>query len=683
MTSVIVTLMMVGGFAQKQIDSLENLLTTLNGDEEKVEVMSSLVDLYGTNPEAELYVKSIVNIGEKAEAEVKASAYTTAYQYYFKTDQYFQARNYANMAIATQQSFGLTSLPDTYDDLGDWFKKNYELDSAIVYYAKAELGFSKYKVYEKLVLTLNKQGIIYKDLTNYGEALQKYYQAYELAKKYDMKKRLASTCVNIGVIFKKQYQLEDAMTYYLEAEELDILLEDHIGLANVYNNIGNVYRINGDFDLALESYKSAIRHRELGGSQKTLSYSYNNMALVYKEKGKYDSTLYFLKVSEDYKVQLNELSSLASTYYNFADTYALINDSVNYQKYFDLAMEYAMDYEDYILVQELHVLASHYESDRGNYKMAYEQLLQVIKMTDTLSKKEQQVLSKVLQAKYNDKKKAELIGELTASIAKQKEQEEELREDESILRQLLTALVILAIILVVTMVTMLRYFKGLKDINTRLESVNVELAKTKIGAEEKELLIKEIHHRVKNNLQVVKSLIRLHKENPGDSLDLLTDFENRVSSIALVHESLYSSIDLTKVDVAGYYKKLINDLIDAYAVGQVIKKEIEVHDQLTFCIDTLIPLGLLTNEIVSNALKHGFRQRSEGTIKIVLQPLEEKWFLLEISDDGIGVGEDFLSRNSLGLELIDTLVGQLDGTKELIVDHGTKYIIKFKNQDKS
>jgi len=229
---------------------------------------------------------------------------------------------------------------------------------------------------------------------------------------------------------------------------------------------------------------------------------------------------------------------------------------------------------------------------------------------------------------------------------------------------------------------MFRSLNRLKDGAEEYEKINRELNETRLGAEEKEMMIKEIHHRVKNNLQVVKSLIRLQRESVGEeSSTLLTDFENRVSSIALVHESLHGSVDLTKVDVEDYYEKLINDLIDVYSVGQEVKSSINI-DKLTFGLDTLIPLGLLTNEIVSNALKHGFKGREEGKIDVSITIVGDGEYVLKISDNGVGISEDYLNSNSLGLELIDTLVGQLDGTKELVIKNGTEYIIKFKNQDK-
>ena len=187
---------------------------------------------------------------------------------------------------------------------------------------------------------------------------------------------------------------------------------------------------------------------------------------------------------------------------------------------------------------------SKYAASKGDYKEAYDFLVSVIQQMDTLSTKEQEVLSKVLQAQYNDKQRKELIVELETSLATQKYQANQLEEKEDKLWMLIIILIVAFTLLAVTMIILIRSLKNVKKGARDLKTVNEELNVTRIGAEEKEMMIKEIHHRVKNNLQVVKSLIRLQREGAGEeSSILLTEFENRVSSIALVHESLHGSVD--------------------------------------------------------------------------------------------------------------------------------------------
>jgi two-component sensor histidine kinase len=206
-----------------------------------------------------------------------------------------------------------------------------------------------------------------------------------------------------------------------------------------------------------------------------------------------------------------------------------------------------------------------------------------------------------------------------------------------------------------------------------------------VSNDEKEVLLKEVHHRVKNNLQIIKSLIRLQNSSVNDKRTslLLMEFEQRVSSMALVHESLYKSKDLARVDLNNYFKTLITDLIDAYKLGQEVQANLSVEVE-NLGIDTLVPLGLLTNEIISNSLKHGFEPNSNGIIKVDLKKIDDLNYQLYIGDNGKGFDfeEERSEKDSLGIELIQALVDQLDGEFEFFNENGAYYRIKFKLQEK-
>jgi two-component sensor histidine kinase/ligand-binding sensor domain-containing protein len=202
--------------------------------------------------------------------------------------------------------------------------------------------------------------------------------------------------------------------------------------------------------------------------------------------------------------------------------------------------------------------------------------------------------------------------------------------------------------------------------------------------EEKEVLLKEIHHRVKNNMQVIVSLLNIHSDYIHDpvSLALLEDSKSRIKSMALIHEKLYESKNFSKVNISEYLDSLVEDLISTYEISTKVRldKQIEAN---SFGFDTLIPLGLLLNEIVSNSLKYAFPDRAEGTIIFHLKKEGTK-FLLLIGDDGIGMSPDQLTnpRKTLGIDLIMILTEQLNGTIELVEGKGTIYKIRFESIDK-
>jgi PAS domain S-box-containing protein len=226
------------------------------------------------------------------------------------------------------------------------------------------------------------------------------------------------------------------------------------------------------------------------------------------------------------------------------------------------------------------------------------------------------------------------------------------------------------------------YFDGIvEDITER------KRAEEKIRASllEKEVLLREIHHRVKNNLQIISSLLNLQSRHVEDepALDMFQESRNRVRSMALVHEKLYRSDDLAKVDFCEYIRSLSRHLFMAYGINSTaIDLDIDVRN-VFLDINTSIPCGLIINELVSNSLKHAFGGRDRGKIRVVLQPENNSKFKMIVSDDGKGLPKDLdVSRtDSLGLQLVTMLVDQLQGTMQIDRNHGTSFEVVFKKLD--
>ncbi|MEB3356986.1 MAG: histidine kinase dimerization/phosphoacceptor domain -containing protein [Synechococcales bacterium] len=204
----------------------------------------------------------------------------------------------------------------------------------------------------------------------------------------------------------------------------------------------------------------------------------------------------------------------------------------------------------------------------------------------------------------------------------------------------------------------------------------------KASLKEKEVLLKEVHHRVKNNLQVISSVLRLQSDFIKDDkvLALFRDSQHRIRSMALIHEKLYQSTDLLRINFAEYVRDLTDPLFQSYgAIAQNITRQIRA-DNIWFNIDTAIPCGLIINELVSNSLKHAFKDhREHNQIGINIFPLPDGQFSLVVSDNGSGFPADIDFRNteSLGLELVCIFTEQLGGDIELSRDHGTTFTIIF------
>ncbi|MFB2939174.1 PAS domain S-box protein [Aerosakkonemataceae cyanobacterium BLCC-F154] len=206
--------------------------------------------------------------------------------------------------------------------------------------------------------------------------------------------------------------------------------------------------------------------------------------------------------------------------------------------------------------------------------------------------------------------------------------------------------------------------------------------KLKSSLKEKEVLLKEIHHRVKNNLQVISSLLKLQSGyiNDPPTLALFGDSQNRVKAMALIHEKLYQSSDLARIPVSEYIYQLADNLVNSYALkANHIKLNISV-DKIFLDVDTAIPCGLIINELLSNSLKYAFPNNKSGEIDIEFKLVEPEKLFLKISDNGIGLPANFQleEAESLGLQLVSNLTEQLAGNLTVNSNCGTSFTIIFK-----
>ncbi|MFW6296829.1 MAG: histidine kinase dimerization/phosphoacceptor domain -containing protein, partial [Halothece sp.] len=203
--------------------------------------------------------------------------------------------------------------------------------------------------------------------------------------------------------------------------------------------------------------------------------------------------------------------------------------------------------------------------------------------------------------------------------------------------------------------------------------------------QEKEMLLKEIHHRVKNNLLVVSHLLEFQGDYTDHSqvLSILEESQNRVQSMALIHEKLYRSTGLDKIDFGEYIKALVDKLFESYNItNNRISLETEV-DSIFLNIETANPCGLIVNELISNAFKHAFPDGRQGRILLHLSQDSEGIITLVVKDNGVGFSEelDITKLDSLGMELISTLTQQIKGNLEIKQDNGTTFILTFSERN--
>ena len=673
-------------FGQKpKQDSLLSVVERTTIESEKVTALLELATLSkGTSKEAEYLnqaTKAAKSVLMKVEVLFKKS------ELYSLADKERESIKSVDEAIKLLNRLGdQKKIGSAWRTKADRELVFFKLDDALESNQYALSVFKGIDDYENMAEALNSLGFIHRKSGNYPQALTYYIESYELSKKHSLPIAEAQACSNIGVVLKQQDQYVEALEYYRIAEEIYIENADYGGLANVYNNMGNVFRLKQDYEGAFKAYTQAVKNRKKASDKSQLGYTYHNLGLMYFEQGLYVKAEEYFKRAVISKKEFNKLEMLVSSYSSLSDTYLELKDYPNYLKYTDLAKEGAIRFKLWDVWKQLMINEGRYDALQGNYEEAYNHLLNAYDGMDTLDEGAQRVLTSVLEAHFQDKQRRSEIKGLAEANAQLGLQKERLEENQTFSSWLIIALGVVTIVLVIAAVSWFKQQRAYKIKSIELEKTNIQLKETMIGKEEKEVLLKEIHHRVKNNLQIIKSLARLQiATNEDEKIKvLLRDFEQRVASMALVHESLYRSADFSHVNVNQYYSSLIDDLIDAYDFKGRVKRKVSINID-NFGIDTLIPLGLLTNEIISNSLKYGLGLSGEGSILVNLSKISEEEYLLIIGDDGPGF--DFEGERSelktLGVDLIHTLVEQLEGSYEFVNENGAYYRIKFKSQEKN
>lgn len=315
------------------------------------------------------------------------------------------------------------------------------------------------------------------------------------------------------------------------------------------------------------------------------------------------------------------------------------------------------------------------DSASGNYMSAISSLKNYHKIKDSLFNEVKSYQISNLEVKFQTENKDQNIQLLTKESALQKAK---IQSDK--VAKLIAGLVLFLVLIITGLI--FRGYQNKKESNKKLEaSKNRIEKKNKIlqnVVQEKEWLLKEIHHRVKNNLQVVMSLLNTQSSFLKDESAVMAikESQNRINSMSLIHQRLYQSEGLSCIKMPEYIKELISHLKDSYPVNYnfvVAVEDIEMH------VSQAIPIGLILNEGITNAIKYAFPNEEKGTITVTLNHFEDDYFRLEIADNGVGIeGEIDISKyNSLGMKLIEGLSRDLNGKFEIINSNGLKIRITF------
>ncbi|MCS6795029.1 MAG: tetratricopeptide repeat protein [Raineya sp.] len=580
------------------------------------------------------------------------------------------ALTYAQKALTLAEKIQDTaSMAYNHTLVGVLYKNMGDYDKAIMHYTKA-IPLNKAAnnpqgnagIYNNLAFVYRLQG-------RYSLSLDYYLKALEFFEK-DPKfaKQKSNVLNNIGSLYQDQKNYEKALDYFNQSLEVAKQIGDTLGIAFAYNNMGEVYLKQDKFQEAKQNFFTSLVWKKQKKHIRSIASGYGNLGLVYQQENKLDSALYYFQESlknyekiKDLNGQIDILLRLGE-FWDKQDKHQ--NAFENYQKALQLSLQIGAK----PLTQQAYKFLSQYYAEQKDFQKAFELRLQYDNIKDSLINVEQVRTMNEMQAKYDDYANKQQI-ELLKSEKKVIELQN--RENQ---RQKVFLFVGIAV-LTILLLGVLWAFRLKGKTAKKLAEKNQIIAKS---LEEKEMLLKEIHHRVKNNLQVISSLLHLQGHHGGNPDEVIKKSQDRIQAMAIIHEKLYKSENLQSISLAEYVENLIAYFEKTYGLQEKnIRLETNV-EPIFLDIDRLIPCGLILNEIITNSIKYAFNGQNEGVISIEAT-LKNGTCQLILKDNGKGLPEDFTPQKSksLGLRLVDGLVRQIKGSWQVSNELGAKFFIQF------
>jgi len=516
----------------------------------------------------------------------------------------------------------------------------------------------------EIVNLLINKGSTYTYVDDLENAIAANAQAYNLAKENNFIEKEGIILNNMGIIYRKMNNYEMAIKTYNDGIQLRRVENDSVGLANTYFNIGAVYSKIDSAKLSYDNIELAKNiYQELGMETEVKDCDVALGCAAF-DLGDFDQSYNLLhKIEQDptynpeivyrYRIHIY-LATLALEKNNTDEAARLLNNIPTIES--SNSLEDKIDY--YKLKSSINEKSRDYKNALFN-KNKYIELQNEFNNIKTIEIREN--LQEKFQSRIKDLEITKLEAEQTLSTSKLK---------AARLRNygLGFGIIILG-----------GFLWSLSKLNRKINKQNVIITKAN---NDKELLLKEIHHRVKNNLQVVSSLLNIQERKVNDQFtkDALKASKSRVQSISILHQNLYQGNDLKDIEIRSYINRLIQNIQNTYAIGDDIEIITEVDD-IQLDVDILIPLGLIINELTTNSIKHAFDNKSEGKINILLKA-SEGFIRLQVKDNGRGVPDNKLPYRdgSIGTRLITSFAEKLNA--EITVDNtnGTNINLSFKSE---
>ncbi len=617
-------------------DSLLLVFKTTTQDSIKVNTLNSLaVHYYDTYPDSSLYYTN-----EALKIAVRNNFLPK------------QAQLFQTMGIA-------------YDYKGNLDSCLFFLDKALAIYKSLNLPDKQSHVISDIALAWFYRG-------NYELAIRNHLAAFELRKEYGNKKFISISMNNLGLVSKARKDYAAAINYYRQSLVLKEEIVDKQGILNTTMNIGSLYQSRLVYDSAFYFAEKGLKIAQELNVKKDIGSCLANMGDALLNLNRVAEAEKLLIKAEQIALPINHTQCLTTIYHAMGNIRVRDGNYPEALSYFQKGLDMSASNGRQELMQNFtDKMAETYRSLK-----LYDKALQFKDSSTAIAgrilneENLRQINEMTVVYKTNEKEKQIVLldveNKLAATEAGRSKKERNYFIAASLLFLFMAGFA----------------YKAYVANRKKKEELNIKNLIIEKALSEKEVLLKEIHHRVKNNLQIVSSLLSLQSNYIKDeqALDAVKESRNRVESMSLIHQNLYQENNLTGIYVQQYIGNLLDNLFYSYNIKPDNIKLVKEIDPLLLDVDTVIPIGLILNELITNCLKYAFPNNRKGSIKVMLSIVEHK-LILSVYDNGIGLPQDFEQgvKKSFGHKMINAFLQKLKGEMKMYSEDGTKVDIEIAN----
>jgi two-component sensor histidine kinase len=555
---------------------------------------------------------------------------------YYQQGKYAESLQYHFLALKQREQIGKNEqIANSLNNIGSVYNAQGKYNESIIFHEKALKIYEELKDNNRIAMCLNNLGINYNSLKNYSLAINSHQKAKELTKKDGNLKFLGTLTGNIGNCFYYLKDYTSAIENYNESLKIRTNINDKKGIAVCNFNLAKCYYELQEHNKSKDFVNKAIEINKQSGSINELSGNY-----LLSSKVNYD------------------LKNYEQTYIDYKN-YIKLRDSIFNLDNEKIILKAQMQYE---FEKQEAINEAEFEKQR----LIAENQLQKRNFIIEKSKADLIILEKENQLKNLTINKSQL--ELTK---KEKEKDIITKTAANDNREKQVIIYLILGILTLTFLSTLIIIKALLSNKRKNKIINNSLI-------EKEFLLKEIHHRIKNNLQIVSSLLNLQSRYISDdkAASAINESKDRINAISILHKEIYKNEVLKEIDSKGYLTNLCSNLQNTFDPKNLSQIEFNL-DPIMLDVDTLVPIGLIVNELITNSYKYGSTS-PEPKIKLTLKQIDSK-IILWIKDNGEGYPEkfDFTKNNSLGLKLIDLFSKKINAQLSFFNENGANTKLEF------